>query len=324
MVQLLAGFQVAQALYAAAKLGVADHLRGGPRDAAALAAEVGADPMALHRVMRALASIGVFAETADGFGLNPLGETLTQDSPASMRDLAIMWMETHYAPFGQLLDTVRTGRCAATEFYGEPFFSWLSGQPEQIARFSRAMGNLTDGIKTGAISGHDFTGAGRIVDVGGADGTVLARVLSGAPAATGVVLDLPHVVAEAQPRLARFGLGDRLTMAAGDFFTAVPAGADTYLLSMILHDWSDADALRLLASIRSAAPAGARLLAFELVVPEGGAPHMGKMIDLTMLGMLTGRERTEAEYRRLLEEAGFKFEGITAGPTPVSVVSAMA
>jgi hypothetical protein len=241
-----------------------------------------------------------------------------------MRDLAIMWMETHYGPFGDLLGTVRTGRCAATEFYGQPFFGWLSGQPEQVARFSRAMANLTDGIKTGAISSYDFTGAGRIVDVGGADGAVLAHILAAAPAATGVVFDLPHVVAEAQPRLARFGMGDRLTMAAGDFFAAVPEGADTYLLSMILHDWSDDEALRLLAGIRAAAPAGAQLLAFELVVPEGSGPHMAKMIDLTMLGMLTGRERTEAEYRHLLEQAGFKFEGVTATPTPISVISARA
>ena len=176
MVQLLAGFQVCQALYAAAKLGAADNLRSGPRDAEALAADVGAGAQALHRVLHALASIEVFAETGDGlFALTPLGETLTQDSQASMRDLAIMWMETHYGPFGDLLGTVRTGRCAATEFYGQPFFGWLSGQP-----------------------------------------------------------------------------------------------------------------------------------------------------DLTMLGMLTGRERTEAEYRRLLERAGFTFEAVTATRTPISVISARA
>jgi O-methyltransferase domain/Dimerisation domain len=325
MVQLLAGFQLSQALYVAARLGVADCLRGGPKDAAALAADVGADAQALRRVLRALASIGVFTETADGlFGLAPLGETLTQDSPASMRDLAIMWMETHYAPFGGLLGTVRTGRCAATEFYGQPFFAWLGGHPEQIGRFSRAMANLTDGIKLGAISSYDFTGAGHIVDVGGADGTVLAHVLAATPGVIGTVFDLPHVVAEAEPRLAGYGLGDRLRLAAGDFFTAVPNGADTYLLSMILHDWSDAEASRLLAGIKAAAPAGARLVAFELVVPDGAGPHMAKMIDLTMLGMLTGRERTQAEYRLLLEQAGFKFEAVTATPTPISIITALA
>ena len=325
MVQLLAGFQLSQALYATAKLGVPDRLSGGARDARAIAADVGADAEALRRVMRTLAAIGVFTETADGlFGLTPLGETLTQDSPASMRDLAIMWMETHYGPFGLLVDTVRTGRCAATEFYHQPFFTWLADQPEHIARFSRAMANLTDGIKFGAIASCDFTGAGRIVDVGGADGTVLAHVLAAAPQATGIVYDLPHVVAEAEPRLASYGLGERLTLAAGDFFTAVPEGADTYLLSMILHDWPDPEVRRLLANIKAAAPTGARLLAFELITPDGAEPHLAKMIDLTMLGMLTGRERTEAEYRHLLQDAGFKFEAVTATPTPISVIAARA
>jgi hypothetical protein len=176
------------------------------------------------------------------------------------------------------------------------------------------MANLTDGIRLGAISSCDFTNAGRIVDVGGGDGAVLAHILAAVPGTTGIVFDLPHVVAEAGPRLAGYGLGDRLTLAAGDFFTAVPEGADTYLLSMILHDWSDPEAHRLLAAIRAAAPAGAQLLAFELVTPDGAEPHMAKMIDLTMLGMLTGRERTQAEYRLMLEQAGFKFEGVTATP----------
>jgi O-methyltransferase domain/Dimerisation domain len=325
MVQLLAGFQLSQALYAAAKLGVADELHGELKDATSVAAAVGAEAQSLRRLLRTLASIGVFTETEDGrFGLTPLGETLTTDSPASMRDLAIMWMETHYGPFGGLLDTVRTGRCAATEFYGQPFFGWLSDQPEHIARFSRAMANLTDGIKLGAISSFDFTGAGRIVDVGGADGAVLAHILAAAPETTGVIFDLPHVVAEAGPRLARYGLGDRLTAAAGDFFAAVPGDADTYLLSMILHDWSDTEASRLLASIRAAASAGAQLLAFELVAPAGAEPHMAKMIDLTMLGMLNGRERTQAEYRLLLERAGFTFDAVTATPTPISIVRALA
>jgi hypothetical protein len=325
MVQMLAGFQVSQALYAAAALGVADRLRDGRRDAAAVAGEVGADPMSLRRVLRTLASVGVFTETTDGlFGLTPLGETLTSDSPASMRDLALVWMETHYAPFGGLLDTVRTGDCAATTFYGEPFFHWLGGHPDQVKRFTGAMANLTNGIKLGAIGTIDFAGAGCIVDVGGADGTVLAHILGSAPGTTGVAFDLPHVVAAARPRLAGYGLGDRLQLAGGDFFESVPAGADLYLLSMVLHDWSDAEASRLLASIKAAAPAGARLVAFELVVPDGDGPHMAKMIDLTMLGMLNGRERTRAEYRLLLEQAGFEFEAVTATPTPVSVITARA
>ena len=163
------------------------------------------------------------------------------DREGSIRDLALMWMETHYAPFAGLLDTVRVGESAATAHYGQPFFSWLAGQPEQVDRFSRAMANLTDGIKAGAIASYTFPDAGTMVDVGGADGALLARVLESAPNSKGIAFDLPHVVAEAAPTLKSYGLGDRLTAQGGDFFEAVPGGGDTYLLSMVLHDWNDGD-----------------------------------------------------------------------------------
>ncbi len=323
MVQLLAGFQVSQALYVAAKIGVADHLIDGPVPIERLAAELDADPLALSRLLRTLSSLGVFSETEPGtFGLTPLGATLVSDGEASMRDLALMWMETHYAPFASLLATVRSGECAATQHYGQPFFSWLAAQPEQIDRFSRAMANLTDGIKTGAIASYDFRDAGTIVDVGAADGALLAEVLASAPETTGIAFDLPHVVAEATAKMKSFGFGDRLTSEAGDFFEAVPGGADTYLLSMVLHDWSDAEATRLLANIRAAASPGAHVLAFELVMPTGDQPHMSKMIDLTMLGMLNGRERTDSEMRTLFEGAGFTYQGAVPTPTPISIIEA--
>jgi hypothetical protein len=323
MVQMLAGFQVSQALYVAAKIGVADRMVDGPAPLARLASEVDADPAALSRLLRTLSSLGVFSESEpDVFGLTPLGGTLVSDRDGSMRDLALMWMETHYAPFAGLLGTVRTGECAATQFYGQPFFSWLADQPEQVDRFSRAMANLTDGIKAGAIAGYDFRGAGTIVDVGGADGALLAKVLTATPDTSGIVLDLPHVVDEARATVKGYGLGDRLELHGGDFFDEVPGGADTYLLSMVLHDWDDADASRLLANIRAAAPSGARILAFELVMPTSDAPHMSKMIDLTMLGMLTGRERTAAEMCALFEGAGLTFDGVVASPTPISIVEA--
>ncbi len=323
MVQLLAGFQVSQALYVAAKIGVADHLVDGPAPVDHLAAAVDADPLALARLLRTLASLGVFSEAEPGtFALTPLGATLVSDGPGSMRDLALMWMETHYDPFGGLLGTVRTGQSAATEHYGQPFFSWLAGQPGQVDRFSRAMANLTDGIKAGAITSYDFSGRGSIVDVGAADGALLAKILTSTPDVTGIAFDLPHVVTEAAATLKSYGLGDRLTAQAGDFFDAVPGGADTYLLSMVLHDWNDQDATRLLTNIRAAAQPGARVLAFELVMPAGDQPHMSKMIDLTMLGMLSGRERTDTEMRTLFEGAGLTYDGAVATPTPISIVEA--
>jgi len=323
MVQMLAGFQVSQALYVAAKIGVADVMVDGAAPLDQLASKVGADPVALSRLLRTLSSLGVFTETPpDTFGLTPLGSTLVSDQPGSMRDLALMWMETHYAPFAGLLGTIRTGECAATEHYGQPFFSFLADQPEQVDRFSRAMANLTGGIKAGAVASYDFSGAGKIVDLGAADGALLANIISTTPDTTGIAFDLPHVVAEATATVKGYGLGDRLTTQAGSFFDAVPGGADTYLLSMVLHDWNDADATRLLTNICAAAEPGTRVLAFELVMPANSEPHMSKMIDLTMLGMLDGRERTDAELRALFESTGFIYDATVTTPTPISIIEA--
>lgn len=323
MVQMLAGFQVAQALYAAAKLGVADQLTEGPRSAEQLGDRLQCDPAATYRLMRSLSGLGVFSEVESGrFGLNPLGQTLVSGGPGSMRDLALMWMETHYAPFGGLVDTVRTGRPAAEAYYGEPFFHWLSRHPEQVTRFTRAMANLTDGIKLHAVDAVDFADSRMLVDVGGADGALLAHVLRTAPQVDGVTFDLPHVVSDAAATIKGFELGSRLRAEGGDFFVSVPSGADTYLLSMILHDWDDTRARQILANIAEAGAPGSRLVSLELVVPPGDAPHMAKMIDLTMLGMLTGHERTAEELRSLVESAGLRFEGITTTPTPMSVLHA--
>ncbi len=322
MVQLLSGFQVSQALYVAAKIGVADRLVDGPLTAEQLASDLDCDPLALSRLLRTLASLGVFTATDSGYGLTDLGATLVSGAEGSMRDLALMWMETHYEPFAGLLDTVRSGECAATTHYGQPFFAWLADHPEQVDRFSGAMANLTNGIKAGAIASHTFPDSATIVDVGGADGALLAKVLQTTANSNGIVFDLPHVITEAAPTLKSHGLGDRLTSAGGDFFETVPADADVYLLSMVLHDWNDDDATRLLANIRDNAAPGAEVLAFELVMPAGDEPHMSKMIDLTMLGMLNGRERTHAEMEDLFEGAGLLYDGVVPTPTPISIVKA--
>jgi hypothetical protein len=324
MVQLLAGFQVSQGLYVAAKLGVADVLADGPRSIEDLAVAVSADPAALGRLVRILASMGVFALEPDGrYALGELGPTLVSTGPASMHGLALMWMETHYGPFAGLLDGVRSGTSAATTAYGMPFFEWLSGNPDQVDRFSQAMANLTTGIKLGAISSHDFTSAGKVVDIGGADGTLLNHVLNAAPAASGIVFDLPHVIAAAESTVQGYGLGDRLSLVAGDFFDAVPGDADTYVCSMILHDWDDEHVTKILDNVKAVARPGARFVAFELVLPEAPLPHMAQMIDLTMLGMLDGRERKAAEFKELFERSGFTFAGVTETPTPMSIIEAV-
>jgi len=250
MILLLGGFRISQALYAAAMLGVADQLAAGPAPTDVLAGRTGAHAPSLGRLLRTLASVGVFAEPEPGvFALTPLGQTLTSQ-PGSMRDVVITFMETHYAPFGDLLETIRTGQPAAERYYGQPFFGWLADHPEQAIRFTAAMASLTGGFKTAAIAALPLDDAKTIVDVGGADGTVLAAILTARPQLRGVLFDLPHVIADAPVTLARHGVGDRAECAGGDFLESVPAGGDAYLLSLVLHNWPDDQARRILAKHR--------------------------------------------------------------------------
>jgi hypothetical protein len=324
MVQLLAGFQVSQALFVVAELDVAAALGTGSRTVPDLAAAVGAEPAALRRLLRSLAGLGLFrSDGQDGFAVTPLGATLASDAPGSLRDLALTWMQTHYAPFGDLLETVRSGEPAATRFYGQPYFDWLAGDAERVARFTGAMAALTAGVKAGAVQGYTLPGGLTVVDVGGADGALLLMLLGADPnpGRRGVVFDRPHVVSAASARLAGSALAGRIEVVGGDFFEAVPAG-DVHLLSMVLHDWADEPARRLLRTVAAAGRPGSRLVALELVMPSDDAPHLARMIDLTMLGMLTGRERTAAEHEGLLASAGFRLDAIQTTPTPISIIEA--
>ena len=322
MVLLLGGFRISQALYAAATLGVADHLVAGPATAEVLAGRTGAHPPSLRRLLRTLASVGVFTETEPGvFALNPLGQLLTSQ-PGSMRDVAIMFMETHYAPFGDLLATIRTGQPAAERFYGQLFFAWLSQHPEQADRFTAAMASLTGAFKGAAIAALPLDGTGTIVDVGGADGTMLAAILAAHPDMHGVLFDLPHVITRAPAILAGRGVGDRAECVSGDFLEMVPPGGDAYLASLVLHDWPERQARQILENIAAAGGSGARLLLIEFVVPPGDAPHLAKISDLNMLAMMGGQERTEAEWREFLTNAGYAGIAIRPTGTPFSVIEA--
>jgi len=269
--------------------------------------------------------VGVFTEPEPGvFALTPLGQTLTSSQPGSMRDVAIMFMETHYAPFGDLLHAIRTGQPAAEHYYGKPFFSWLSDHPEQAGRYTAAMANLTVGFKTAAIASLPLDGTKMIVDVGGADGTVLAAILTAHPQLRGVLFDLPHVITDAPGTLARHGVEDRAECAGGDFLESVPPGGDAYLLSFVLHDWPDDQARRILANVAAAGGSSARLLVLDFVVPPGDAPHLSKISDLNMLAMVGGKERTETEWRELLMAAGFTGIEIRQTGTPPSIIQATA
>jgi hypothetical protein len=322
MVQMLAGFQVAQALYVVARLDIATHLESGARTIGELAATTGSQPDALRRLVRALASMGVFRQLPnDAVESTALGATLSARGPESVRDAALFWMETHYLPFNELLHTIRTGEPAADRYYGQPFFDWIIKDPERIALLTGAMANVTNGLRAGTFDDYRLPEGEVVADLGGADGTVLLTLLAEEPDRRGIVFDLPEVVSRARDSLARHAAADRIEVVAGDFFRSVPR-ADVYVLSYILHDWDDTSCRRILQAISNAAAPGARLVVIEGVVPPDARPHLTKMIDLTMLAMLAGKERTADEYQELLSAAGFTVDRIVSTPSPYSVIEA--
>jgi hypothetical protein len=319
MLQMLTGFQVSQAVYVVAKLDIATILaEKGPRTISQLADEAGADADALGRVIRFLASLGVFRTHGGEVEITELGALLAA-GPASQRYPAMFWMEMHYTPFADLLHTVRTGETAATRYYGKPFFDWITEDPErteiQNRTFAAAAGSLRDGM----FDGYRLPGGTVVADIGGADGAILARLLAGDPGRAGIVFDRPEVVAAAPATIAERGLADRVQTVGGDFFDSVPT-ADTYVLSWILHDWDDGSCRAILGNIARMARPGARLVVIESIMPGGDEPHLTRIADLTMLAMLPGRERTEDGYRTLLDSAGFTVDRIVSTPTPFSFI----
>ena len=323
MLRLLGGFQMSQALYVVARLGVADHLLEGPRSVAEVARRTGVDPDPMRRLLRLTATEGVFVLDggADTVALGPLGSSLATDTPDSLRAVAMMWMETHYAPFAELWQTVHDGRTAAEHHFGRPFFDWLTDQPGQVAQFSRAMADLV-GARAGTLAALEVAGTRHLVDVGGADGAVLAHLAAAHPHLHGTVFDLPHVATGATERLAAQGLTSRVGAVGGDFFHDVPAGADHYLACSVLHDWNDEQALRILRAVHAAAEPDARLTLVEVVLPEEDPPPTAALLDITMMAMAGGRERTRGQWADLLRRGGFTLREVTRPPGPFCLVEA--
>jgi O-methyltransferase domain len=324
MLRLLGGFQISQALYVAARAGLADQLLDGPMPLSELATASGLRLDPLTRIVQVLAVEGVFAIDADTglVRLGTLGRTLASGVPESLRNVALTWMETHYPAFGELWRTAETGRSAAELAFGMPFFDWLSEDPARVGVFTAAMTDFAGAIRQDAMDAVELGGVRTVVDIGGADGVVLAALARRYPKLRGTVFDLPHVVAAAPEVLRAQGVDDRITAAGGDFFAEVPSG-DCYLACFILHDWSDEQARQILARIHQAASVPeARLVLVEAVLDQGGAPEVARLLDLTMLGMLTGRERSAADWRALLVGSGFRLNRIRATAGPMCVIEA--
>jgi hypothetical protein len=323
MIQLLFGFEISQALYVVAELDVATELLDGPRDVDSLASATGVDSDALGRVIRLLASLGVFRIKGTAVEITDLGRTLADGPADSMRGIARYLLQTHYAPFGNLLHTVRTGETAATDLLGRPFFEWINDSPQLAEVQNTAMADGGRAMGGDLLESYQLPEGETVADIGGADGTVLVKLLARQPERRGIVFDLPTVVAKAPATLRAAGLSDRIRVVEGDFFASVPS-ADVYVMSVVLHDWDDAFATRILRNIATAATPGARLCLVELVVPEDDSLHFAKLMDITMLAIVGGRERTETEWRKLLINGGFTMDRIVAGPAIFSIIEATA
>lgn len=297
-----------QALAVVAELGIADLVASGPQPVEDLAEKTGADPDALYRVLRALAGSGVFSEVSPRvFGSTPLAETMQEGTEGTLRNWARLWgISERQAAIGALLHSVRTGEPAFARLHGTSWWSHLAARPDQAAVFDAAMGDLSRELHAATVDAYDLSAARRLVDVGGGRGHLVAALLGKYRGMRAVVLDQPGVARHAAKVLADAGVADRAHVVAGDFFTAVPADGDTYLLSMILHDWDDEKAVRILGNVRRAMGPGSELLVVDAIVPEGNSHHDGKVRDLIMLALHPGRERTEAEFATLFEQAGLR------------------
>ncbi|HEX5736322.1 MAG TPA: methyltransferase [Blastocatellia bacterium] len=325
MLQMISGFWISRAIYIIAKLGIADHLAGGPKTADEIAAATNANAGAIYRVFRALSSVGVLTVDADQrFGLTPLSETLRTDAPGSLRAFATVELgEEHYPAWGELLYSVKTGGIAFDKHFGMPIWEFFAKNPENARTFDDAMTNVSLAVKDAVLASYDASTIRKLVDIAGGHGSLLASILKANPEMKGVLFDLPDVAEGARNRIEAEGLSDRCEVVAGDFFKSVPEGADAYIMKWIIHDWDDERSIAIFKNIRRAMAEGGKLLLVEAVVPAGNEPHFSKFIDLNMLVMTGGRERTEEEYRQLLEAGGFKLTKVIPTESPVSIIEAV-
>lgn len=324
VLNMICGYWVTQFIYVAAKLNIADHLKKRPMTCQELAQATGANEQALYRLMRGLASLGIFTETKEGrFKLNALGKSLCADTPGSMRSMALMnGMPFHWKVWENFLETIKTGQPGFERTFGMDSFSFFNTHPEEDAIFSGAMTAMSVQSVAPIVAAYDFGAAYKVADIGGGEGSLLAGILQANSDLKGVLFDRPSVVAQAQTTFEQ--LAERMEFVSGDIFEKIPSGSDIYILKNILHDFSDEKALLILKKCREALNNSARLLIIETIIPAGNAPFSGKLIDLEMLMMTPGgRERNETEYGQLLEAAGFKLNRIVPTIAPLSLIEAL-
>jgi hypothetical protein len=324
---LIFGFSITRAIAASAELGIADRLAEGPRTTAELASECGVLDRPLYRMLRALAGEGVFAENDDGrFRLTALADLLRSDHPRSLRDWAIYLGDLPYRSSFEMLHTLKTGEPAFEKVFGVPLFDYLSAHSEYATKLFRAMSSISAARTAGLLEAYDFAGTTRLVDVGGAHGAIAAAVAQRYPTIRCTCFDVPSAEQGALKTFVDAGVADRCDFVGGDFFEDVPTGADTYLLSAILHDWGDERGLQILRNCRRRISATGRLLVIDIVLSdERNVPDTYRnFLDLATLTQTEGgMERTESEFRKLLATAGFSLSRVIRMDAPQCVLVAL-
>jgi ubiquinone/menaquinone biosynthesis C-methylase UbiE len=323
--RLMDGYLTTQLLYIAAKLNIGDALARGPLHTEILAQKTHAKTDVLHRILRGLGAEGVLDELPDGrFQLNERGDCLRSDAPRSLRNSIIARGDLYYSAAGGLFEAARKGGVPFEREYGARFFDYLSEHPESGAAFQESMDNRAANEAAEVAAAYDFTKLERLIDVGGGQGVLLQAILAAAPRLRAILFDQPEVISRARKKLTAL-TPERCAFVAGDFFESVPHGNGAYLLSRIIHDWNDEAATRILRNCRAAMQPGSTLLLVEVVLPDQAADKPAAIhMDLHMLTLLGGRERTAGEYEKLLEAAGFRLHKIipTSSPAGVSVIEA--
>jgi SAM-dependent methyltransferase len=324
LIQIGLAIWPARAVYAAAELGIADLLADGPREIEEIAHKTGTHVRSLSRLMRALASCGIVEETHPGrFATTTLGDALRESAPGAARatllTIAGSWQ---WKAWDQFLHALRTGESGVKAAFGKDLFEFLSDEPVHSSRFNDAMVGMHGAVAPAIVAAYDFSHARTIVDVGGGKGALLAEILKTRPKMTGVLFDLPETEKHARDYIAESGLGERCAFQAGDFFERLPSGHDAYVLAHVLHDWVDNDAIAILRKCREAMPAHGRLLIVEAVLPDGNVPHHGKLMDLLMLTVTGGVERSQDEFAQILAQAGFRLGCVHPTTTHQSIIEA--
>lgn len=326
VMQLANGFALSSALYAATQLGIADLLAKSARPVSELAAATGSNEDALYRVLRALAMVGVFAETAGrSFMLTPVSEALRSDSSHSAREL-VLWLGNrfHFHVWAELSYSVKTGKPAVEHVYGKPAFEAIESQPDVARDFNLGMTSLSRQLAPAVLAAYDFSGIQTLMDVAGGHGFILCEILTRYPQLKGILFDMPSVVEDPKCAQCLLNVTHRCRTIAGNFFEHIPGGADAYYMQHIIHDWDDEPALKILGNCRQALQGqkNGKLLVVDSVVPDGPEPHFSKLLDLEMLLMPGGRERTEREFRALFSKAGFEITRIAPTRAAESVIEA--